>query len=77
MASFVVSLALNNPLLGASKVKWTTHDPCLVFSECVSVLYTNFEFYEGKNHKHFKSKLIYKAKHITMTKNIPRKVYIF
>ena len=28
---------------GASMVKWTTLDPCLVFSESDSILYTNFE----------------------------------
>ena len=25
-------------------VEWTTHDPCLVFSESDSKLYTNIEF---------------------------------
>ena len=39
--------------LGASTIKWTTLDPCLVFSESDSKLYTNFEFCEEKNHRHF------------------------
>jgi hypothetical protein len=58
---------------GASMVKWTTLDPCLVFSEIHSKLYTYFEFCEEKNHKHFKNILIYKAKQIIMTKKIQEK----
>ena len=38
--------------LGASTMKWTTPDPFLVLNECVSKLCTNFEFCEGKNHRH-------------------------
>ena len=34
--------------MGASTVKWTTHDPCLVLSESDSFLCTNFEFCEQK-----------------------------
>ena len=34
--------------MGASTVKWTTLDPCLVFSESDSKLYTSFEFCEEK-----------------------------
>ena len=33
---------------GASTVKWTTLDPCLVFNERDTKLYTNFEFCEKK-----------------------------
>ena len=35
-------------LLGASMVKWTTLDPCLVFSDSDSKASTNFEFCEEK-----------------------------
>ena len=34
--------------MGASTVKWTCPDPCLVLSESDSKLYTNFEFCEEK-----------------------------
>ena len=34
--------------MGASTVKWTTPNPCLVSSESDSKLYTNFEFCEEK-----------------------------
>jgi hypothetical protein len=34
--------------MGASTVKWTTPDPCLMFSESDSKLNTNFEFCEEK-----------------------------
>ena len=64
--------------MGASIVKWTISDPCLEFSESDSKLYTNFELCdEAKNHRHFKNILIYNSKKIMMTKQIPRKVYIF
>ena len=63
--------------LGASTVKWTTPDPCLVLTESDSLLCTNFEFCEEINHRHFKNILIYKAKQFMMTKRIPRKVYLF
>ena len=36
--------------------------PYLVFSECDSKLYTNFEFCEERNHIHFRNMIIYKAK---------------
>ena len=58
-------------------VQWTNLDPCLVFNESDSKLYTKFEFCEEKNHRQIKNILIYKAKQILMTKEIPRKVYIF
>ena len=54
--------------LGASTVKWTNLDPCLVFNESDSKLYINFEFCEEKNHRHYKEILIYKVKQIVMTK---------
>ena len=40
---------------GASMVKWTALDPCLMLSESDSSLYINFQFCEEKNHKHFKN----------------------
>jgi hypothetical protein len=63
--------------MGASTVKWTTPNPCLVFSENDSKLYTNFEVCEKRNHKHSRNILIYKAKQIMMAKKIPRKTYVF
>ena len=32
---------------------------------------------EGKNHKHLKNTLIYRAKQFIMTKKTPKKVYMF
>ena len=52
-------------------VKWTAPDPCLVLSESGSILCTNFEFCEEKNHRHLKNILIYKAKQFIMTKTNP------
>ena len=46
--------------VGASTIKWTTLNPCLVFSESNSILYTNF--CEVKYHRHFKNILIHNAK---------------
>ena len=37
---------------GASTGKWTAPDPCHVFSESDSKLYTKFEFCDEKNHRH-------------------------
>ena len=48
-------------------VKYTTPLPCIGLSESDSKLYTNFEFCEGKNHKHLKNTLIYKAKQFMLT----------
>ena len=48
---------------GASMVKWTTLNPCISSSKSNSKLYTNFEIYEEKNHRHLEKLLIYKAKH--------------
>jgi hypothetical protein len=53
--------------------KWTSPNACLVFSESGSKLYTNFEFCEEKNHRHFKNILIYKDKKIMMTTKIKNK----
>jgi hypothetical protein len=62
----------------ANTVKWTPPNPYLLVSECGSKLYTSFEFYEERNHRHKKKTvLIYKAKQIVVTETIPRKVYIF
>ena len=47
-------------IVGASMLKWTFHDACLVLSESDSKLCTNFKFCEEENHKI----LIYKAKAI-------------
>ena len=41
--------------MGASIVKWTCLDPCSDLSESDPKLYTNFEFYEIKIHKHLES----------------------
>ena len=59
--------------MGANKVKWTTHDPCLVLSESVSMLCSNYEFCEKKNHRHLKNISIYEAKHFLMTKKKSKK----
>ena len=59
--------------LGASMVKWTNPDPCLVLSESDSILCTNFEFCEEKSHRHLKNLLIYKFKQFMMTKKIQGK----
>ena len=45
-------------------------------SETNSKLYTNFEFCEGKNHKHFKNTLIYKAKQKILTKKFKKNLHI-
>ena len=37
-----------------STVKYTIALKCIGLSESASTLYTNFEFCEGKNHKHLK-----------------------
>jgi hypothetical protein len=59
--------------LGASTVKWTTSDPCLVLSESDSILHIKFEYYEVKNHRHFKNILIYKPKQFMMATKISKK----
>jgi hypothetical protein len=55
-------------LPGASMVKYTTPLPCIGFNGIGSKLYTNFEFCEGKNHKHLKNTLIYKSQTIYVAK---------
>jgi hypothetical protein len=63
--------------MGASTLKWTGLDPCLVFIENDSKLYTKyFEFCGEKNHRHVNNIFTYKAKKFMMTKN-SKKVYIF
>ena len=64
-------------LLGASTLKWTYPDPCLVLSESDLKLYTNLEFSEEINSSYFMNILTYKAKKPMITIKIPRKVYIF
>jgi hypothetical protein len=61
--------------MGANTPKWIAIDLCLVLSGSNSKVYTNFEF--GKYHRHFKNKLIYKAKQFMMTKIISSKIHIF
>ena len=61
--------------VGASTVKWTTHDPCLVLSGSDLILCTNFIFCEERNHRQFKNKMIYKAKQIMMTKKSKKNLY--
>ena len=63
--------------LGASIVKCAVHDPCLVFTENHSKLYTNFESCEEKNDRHFKNMLIYKSQPNYDDQKTPTKVYIF
>ena len=58
---------------GASTVKYTTSLPSIDLSENDSKAYN----FEGKNHKHLKNTLIYKAKRFMLTNKISRKAYIF
>ena len=51
-----------------SMVKYTTSLTYIGFSGIDSKLYTNFEFCEGKNHKHLKNTLIYKRQTIYVAK---------
>jgi hypothetical protein len=43
------------PSMGTSTVKWTALDPCSGLSESDPKLYTNFDLYEIKIHKHLES----------------------
>ena len=52
---------------------YTTLLLCIGLSESDSKLHTNFEFCEGKYHKHLKSVLIYKVKQFMMTNNQKKK----
>ena len=54
---------------GASTVKWTDLHLCSSLSESHLKLYTNFEFYEIKIHKHLDNIWIYKTKRFMFTKN--------
>ena len=47
-----------------------------VFNESDSKLYTNFEYCEEVNHKHFTNMLIYKAKQFRMEKNPQQNLHI-
>jgi hypothetical protein len=62
--------------MGAITVKWIVPNMCLVLGESDSKLYAKFVFCK-ENYRHFKNKLLYKAKKIMMTEKIIRKVYIF
>lgn len=48
--------------VGTNTIKYTTPLSCIGLSDSCSELKTNFELYEGKNHKQLKTTLIYKAK---------------
>ena len=57
-----------------STVKYTTPLPRISLSES---LYTNFEICEGKNNKHLKNMLIYKANQFMLTKkNFKKSVHL-
>jgi len=56
---------------GASTVKWIA-DPCLVLYESDLKLYFNFEFCEGKFHRHLRN-MFCKAKQIMLTKQFQEK----
>jgi hypothetical protein len=47
-------------------VKYITPLPYIGLSESDSKLYIDFEFCEGKNHKHLKNTLIYKDRQTAM-----------
>jgi len=46
-------------LVGANTVKWTYLYPCSGLSESYPKLYTNFDLYEIKIHKHLQSQTVY------------------
>ena len=48
--------------VGASTVKWTAPDPCLVLSESDSILCTNFESCEEKKHTNLQRQVIHDDK---------------
>ena len=54
--------------VGASTLKWTCPNPCLVSTENDSKVYTNFDFFGEKNHRNFYNIFTYKAKKLMMTK---------
>ena len=47
--------------------KYTIPLLCISLNESDSKLYIDFGFCEGKNHKHLKNILIYKANHLMLT----------
>ena len=57
-------------LICASMEKWKTPSPCLMLSVSNSILRTNFEYCEDKNHGIFKNIMIYKAKQFMSTKSL-------
>ena len=54
-------------------VKHTTPLPCIDLSGSDSKLYNDFEFCEGKNHKHLKNTLVYKGEQFILTKRFQEK----
>ena len=62
--------------MGASTIKGTTHDPCLVLSESDLILCINFESCEEKNH-HFFKHIDLQSQAIYVDKKNPINVYIF
>ena len=57
-------------------VKWTTLDPCLVFSESDSILCINMEFYKEKIISILKTYLSTKVNQFIMTKKSKRSLHI-
>ena len=57
--------------------KHTTPLPNIRLSESDSILYTNFKFCEGKNHRLLRNTLMYKAKIFKLMLNISRNVNKF
>ena len=52
---------------GCQHGKYTTPLPCTSLSESDTKPYSDFEIFEGKNHRHLKNTLIYKANQIRLT----------
>ena len=64
--------------LGAGTVKYTTSLPCIGSGDSESKLYTNFEFCEGKNHKHLKNTTDLQRQAIYVDKkNLKKNLHIF
>ena len=63
--------------MGASTVKYTIPLPCIGFSESGSILYINFEFFEGKKSITFEKHIDLQSQEIHVDKKISRKVYLF
>jgi hypothetical protein len=58
--------------MGASMVKDISPLPCIGLGESDSILYTNFEFCEGKNHK-FEKHINLQSQTICVDKKISKK----